>query len=181
MMAAPALSKLSALYGRIGNLTFGGGDPAMAALGRELVEVRRWLTEEQFGLAYGLARVTPGTNVLAFCAATGYQLRGLWGAFASAVAASLPSAIVVVWITIAYQRSGNNVWVKGAAAAMSAAVVGMMLAGAVTIIRPQCRAGCLQRVLVIVPAAAAASLAGISPVPILAIAAAIGYFWKEPA
>lgn len=64
-MIAPWLGPLTALSLRIGNLTFGGGDPAMAALQRELVERRQWLTQEDFTLIWSLSRVTPGTNVVA--------------------------------------------------------------------------------------------------------------------
>src|SRR5579872_3489231 len=59
------------IFLRVGNLTFGGGDPTMAALQSELVHTRGWLTAEQYALIYGLARITPGTNLLAFSAASG--------------------------------------------------------------------------------------------------------------
>jgi chromate transport protein ChrA len=39
-----SLARLSLIFLRISNLTMGGGDPTMAALERELVERRRWLT-----------------------------------------------------------------------------------------------------------------------------------------
>jgi len=68
-MPPASLKQLAWIFLRVGNLTFGGGDPTMAALQSELVAGRRWLDEEQYGLIYGLARITPGTNLLAFSAA----------------------------------------------------------------------------------------------------------------
>ena len=67
-MTKPSLAALTRLYLKIGNTTFGGGDPTMALLQRELIG-RQWITRDDFALAYSLARVTPGTNILAFCAA----------------------------------------------------------------------------------------------------------------
>src|SRR5581483_6974984 len=68
------LARLTAVFFRIGNTTFGGGDPTMAALRRELVERKEWLTDEDYATAFALARVTPGTNVVAFCAAAGAKI-----------------------------------------------------------------------------------------------------------
>jgi len=54
---------------------------------------------EKYGLAYGLARVTPGTNVLAFSAAVAWFLRGWPGALAAVVAGTIPSTILVAWLS----------------------------------------------------------------------------------
>ena len=67
-MPQVSLKRLTWIFLRVGNLTFGGGDPTMAALQSALVHARRWLDEEEYGLIYGLARITPGTNLLAFSA-----------------------------------------------------------------------------------------------------------------
>src|SRR5678815_5612358 len=63
-----SLRRFALLLLRVANLTFGGGDPTMAALHRELVVKRGWLPPDRYGLIYSLARATPGTNLLAFCA-----------------------------------------------------------------------------------------------------------------
>src|SRR5579884_1999136 len=60
------LKRLAILHFRVGNMTFGGGDPTLAALHSELVGVRKWITVDQYGLVFALARITPGTNLLAF-------------------------------------------------------------------------------------------------------------------
>jgi len=39
-----------------------------------------WLTLDQYGLAQSLAKITPGTGILAFCAATAWMLRRWTGA-----------------------------------------------------------------------------------------------------
>ena len=55
-MNKPSLASLTGLYLKIGNTTFGGGDPTMAMLQRELIN-RQWITRDDFALAYSLARV----------------------------------------------------------------------------------------------------------------------------
>ena len=95
-MTSFSIRRLALLFLRVGNLTFGGGDPTMAALHRELVVSHRWLTPERYGLIYSLARATPGTNLLAFCAGVGWQLARLRGALAAVLSASIPCAAAVV-------------------------------------------------------------------------------------
>src|SRR5262249_39198248 len=135
------LAALTTISLRIGNLTFGGGDPAMAALQRELVERRRWLSQEDFTLIWSLSRVTPGTNVLACFVGVGWRLACLPGAVAVGVASCLPAAIVCYWLTVAEQQWQSNPWVAAALRGVAATVAGMMLAGAALLLKPALRAG----------------------------------------
>src|SRR5258707_15650969 len=96
------LRSLAAVFLRAGNLTFGGGDAITALLQRELVHRREWLTRDQYGLAQSLAKVTPGTAILAFCAATGWIVRRSAGALAAGLAVSVPSAALAVFLTLAF-------------------------------------------------------------------------------
>ena len=70
-MPRPTLSELAWVFLRIGNTTFGGGDPTLAALQVEFVDRKKWLSAEDYGLAFSLARITPGTNIIAFCTGAG--------------------------------------------------------------------------------------------------------------
>ena len=67
-MTSFSLRRFALLCLRVANLTFGGGEPSMSVFFRELVVSRDWLTRERYALIYSLARATPGTNILAFCA-----------------------------------------------------------------------------------------------------------------
>src|SRR6202043_3951779 len=91
--------QLTGVFLRVGNSTFGGGTPTIAALQRELVERHNWLSPEDYALAFSLARVTPGTNVIAFCAATGARILGLRGALAATLSETGPSAILALLMT----------------------------------------------------------------------------------
>lgn len=51
------LGSLTALFLRVGNSTFGGGDAITAGFQRELVHRRRWLSLDRFGLAQSLAKI----------------------------------------------------------------------------------------------------------------------------
>ena len=175
MSSRPGLLALTAISTRIGNLTFGGGDPAMLALRRELVEKRQWLEPESFTLIWSLARVTPGTNVLACFAGVGWQLGGAKGALSAVIGSSLPAAFLCYWLTLAEREWQSNPWLTAALRGVAAAVAGMMLAGALLLLRPAWRIGSRARIAAIAIAAAAGSHLGGPPVVILALAAAAGW------
>lgn len=182
----PALARLTATFLRIGNLTFGGGDPTMAALHRELVTKRGWLGPHQYGLTYGLARATPGTNLLAFCAGAAWYIRGVPAALLAVGAVTVPSASAVLGFTLAYQELQNNRLAAGVIAASLAAAVGMMFAAAVQLVRPgfSLRRGARQRALrsSVLFAGACALLVFrlLGPLQVLGLAAVAGILWREP-
>ncbi len=180
-MRNPSLGALTWIFLRLGNLTFGGGTPTMAALQRELVERRGCLSPQQYALAWSLARITPGTNVLAFCAASAWTLRGWVGALIAVASASLPSALLALWILLAWNRAAEFPWLSSAISSVSAAVVGMMLAAALLLIKPSFRPGSRARPLVIAFAALVLSHnLALSPLLILGFAAIAGFLWPEP-
>ncbi len=182
-MAQPTLRKLTGIFLRIGNTTFGGGLPTMAALQRELVEQRAWLTPEDYGLAFSLARVTPGTNVIAFCAAAGAQILGFWGAVAGALSETVPSAILAVLMTQGYESWRTNAWVMAGISGTIAAVAGMMWSAIYSLVRPHFRG--VTQALRAAAITAAAFLAiwkfGLGPLAIIILAAIVGLAWEEPA
>src|ERR1019366_6259770 len=94
---------MTGVFARVGTLTFGGGDPTVAALYSELVTTRRWLAPEAYGLVYALARITPGTNAMAFCAGVAWELAGWGGGVLAVLAAAVPSALCVVLLTLGYE------------------------------------------------------------------------------
>jgi chromate transporter len=174
-----AFHRFFALFLRVGNLTFGGGDPTMAVFYQELVEIRRWITQERYGLIYGLARITPGTNLLAFCAGVGWDLARFAGALAAVIAVSGPAAFLVVWFTVAYESWRTHPLAMAVIGGTIAAAVGMMWGGAILLVRPHATAHRWMRAAAIAVGAFLAARAGMSPIQILALAAIAGAFWRN--
>lgn len=147
----------------------------MASLQRELIG-RQWISREDFALAYSLARVTPGTNILAFCAATAARVLGLSAAFAAVLAVTLPSAILAVLLTRGFERWQTHPWLLAALGGTVAAVSGMMWASVWGLLKPYLG----WRALLFTGAAfLAAWRFHVTPVPIIIIAALAGYFWVD--
>ena len=159
-------------FARAGNLTLGGGQPMIAELQRRVISERRWLPAEDFGLLYGVARLTPGTTILAFIAATGTRIQGPIGGALAVVAGSLPAAIVIWLMTVFFDVWSGNRWVAAALLGAMAAVVGLIVSNAWQLLAP------VRRNPLALALFTAALVLGFndtaSPVTILLAAAAIG-------
>jgi chromate transporter len=180
-MPKPSLAKLSGTFFRIGNTTFGGGYVTMAALSREMVELRRWITAQDYALAFAIAGVTPGTNIIAFCAATGWQVLGGMGALAGVFALTAPTAVLAVLILQGFESGSSHPLVMAALGGTVAAVSGMMWSTVLLLLRRY--AGGVSANARMVAIAGAAFLASwkfkITPLPILAAATLAGLLWRD--
>jgi chromate transporter len=176
MNRAPARDLLW-LYTRIGNTTFGGGDPTMAALQKQLLD-RQWISPDEYGMVYGIARATPGTNVTAFCAGTGWLARGLLGAILAAVGSTLPSSILVVLLTAGFIFWRDNPPAMAAINGMLAAAAGLMGGAALVLLRPNYPERALRATAILAFAALLTFRFGLTPIQVLGLAAIVGAIWK---
>ncbi len=185
--SSPSLKKLTEIFLRIGNTTFGGGYVTIGMLGRELVDTRKWITAEKFDLAFALARVTPGTNLIAFCAAIGALICGVAGAAAAVFASTLPSSALAVLIMQGFESWQGNRIAMAIIGGTVAAVAGMMWSTIWVILRPHVGGlrgkGMTRNVQVVLltgGAFLASHMFGITPLPIIAVGTLIGFLWKDP-
>jgi chromate transporter len=178
-MARPRLTGVTSLFLRVGITVFGGGDPTIAILQGEFYR-RHWLSPEKFAIAFGLARLTPGTNVLAFCAATGWYMLGFAGALAAVLANTIPASVLVVWLTRAYDLTDHNRLAQSVANALLAAAVGTMVGAALLLVRAQSQRGrWLKPVALSLGSFLLAYLIQLTPLQIIGAAAIVGFFWVE--
>jgi len=139
---------------------------------------RQWLTREQYGLVYALARATPGTNILAFCVGTGWIALGALGAVLAVMGGSVLPAAMVTLLTAGYVMWRQNLWAMAAIAGMLAAATGLMGVAAYGLLKPHFRRERWLRATVIFGAALLLSLRfGLTPIQILGLAAVAGALW----
>jgi chromate transporter len=173
----PALLAIATTFARFANTTFGGGSATIAVLKQELGAKRAWLDQDELELNYAMSRLTPGTNLLAFCTAAGWTTRRWKGAIVALLASSLPCSFLAVLITVSYEQLHGSAWFQAALSGALAATVAIMLATAWIFAEPHVRAAPV-RAAIIVPSVAAMSLfADLTPVKILLIAAGAGFLW----
>jgi chromate transport protein ChrA len=167
----PALCKLLLRHAAF---TVGGGGVTTVALERDLLE-RKWLDRDTFRAFYGLARLTPGTVVLALVTAIGWHLFRWRGALFALVIASLPGSILAAVLTEVQSLSQQSAVGRAFFAGSAAAVCGLLAASIWKIVEPYL--GPVHRassVLIIVLAVIAAVLK-LSPFFVIIAAGAAGF------
>ena len=118
--------QLFAAFFKIGLFTFGGGMSMLPMLQKELVESKKWLTEEEILNYFAIGQCTPGiiaVNVATFC---GYKRAGLSGAIVSTIGIVCPSWIVITLIAGSISRFSDIVWIQRAMKGVYVAVAALL-------------------------------------------------------
>ena len=118
--------QLFTAFFKIGLFTFGGGMSMLPMLQRELVESKKWMTEEEILNYFAIGQCTPGiiaVNVATFC---GYKRAGLSGAIVSTVGIVCPSWIVITLIAGSISRFSDIVWIQRAMKGVYVAVAALL-------------------------------------------------------
>ncbi len=180
-MVRPSLREIGALFFRHANWVFGGGNATVAVLQTELLENKKWIDEETFAFSFALSRLVPGTNVLAFAAGVGWQLRGAAGAIVALLASTIPCSLLTALVTVLYAYWAHNRFVSVGLTGAMAAATGVMIASGWVLVRPYWKRATLVRVFLFAGGTLALGLKGVSPIKMMVAFAVIGYLWPERA
>jgi chromate transporter len=119
---------LLSLYGvffRLGLFSFGGGISAWVH--REIVDVRHWVTEEEFMAGYALGQILPGVNSTNLTIYMGQHLRGAIGAVVALVGLLTGPFVIVIAVGFVYRELFGVPGFSAAMAGIAAVAVGMLL------------------------------------------------------
>ncbi len=108
MTAAPApWSDLWRAFGRIGLLSFGGPAAQIALMHRDLVDDRKWLSEQEYLRALSFCMLLPGPEAMQIATYAGWKLRGIPGGLLAGLLFVLPGAAVILILAAAYAAFGQ--------------------------------------------------------------------------
>lgn len=110
----------------LGSLGFGGPVALADFMHRDLVEERRWVSEDEYRLGMALAQIMPGPLAAQLATALGYFRHGVIGATAVGLAFIVPSFFMVVAISMAYIRFGGLWWMQALFYGIGAAVIAII-------------------------------------------------------
>jgi chromate transporter len=172
---SPTLRALAAVFARYGNSTFGGGTATIVEIERHIIDERAWLSRDESHLAFAICRLTPGTNLLAYCVGVGWRMRGLLGAIVALTTASLPCAAIAVALTHFFSTWTAHRLTTGALRAALAAAIGIMVGTARLMVRPYVARREYARTAAFATTALFLALSGtLTPFRVLAAAAVLG-------
>ena len=118
-------TRANAFY-QSGALVFGGGHVVLPLLEEQFVG-SGWLTQEEFLAGYSVAQGVPGP-LFTFASYLGAVDGGLGGAVLGTVLIFLPGALLTLAALHFWARWNHLAWLRGALSAVSAAVIGLLVA-----------------------------------------------------
>jgi chromate transporter len=129
------LLELGLYFALLSLLSVGGLPSVMPEMQRFVVELKGWLTPEDFIQAFAVGQAAPGPNVL-ITSLIGWKIAGLPGAFVALGAMCLPAAVVAWWVSDLWERFKDTRWRRAAQRAIAPVVIGMILSGGVVLATP---------------------------------------------
>jgi chromate transporter len=111
---------------KLGTTGFGGPVALVGYMHKDLVENRKWISEEEYKQGIALAQLAPGPLAAQLGIYLGYVHYGLLGATLVGFAFILPSFIMVVLLAIVYKLYGGLSWIQAVFYGVGAAVVGII-------------------------------------------------------
>src|SRR5688572_25072105 len=120
------LKDLVIYFLKLGTIGFGGPVALVGYMHRDLVEVRKWITEEDYKEGLALAQLAPGPLAAQLGIYIGFVHYGILGATLAGIAFILPSFIMVLGLGYAYVRAGGIWWMQGVFYGIGASVIGII-------------------------------------------------------
>ncbi len=144
----PSLPSIALAFAAISSSAFGGGQKASI---RQAVIARGWMDRDGFMDGLEIAQVLPGPNILNLALYCGQKVRGMPGAAAAFLGASLPPFVIVLVAGALYFKFAGNPYVQGALRGCAAGAVGLTIGNALELTWDE-RADWLRIALVVVTA-----------------------------
>jgi chromate transporter len=124
----PRPQSLSDLFISFTLLALQGFGGVLAVVQRELVERKRWLTQEEFIEDWAVAQIMPGPNVVNLSLMIGGRYFGLPGALAALGGLLAAPLLLVLGLVVLHDRFADSPQVAGALRGMAAVCAGLIAA-----------------------------------------------------
>ena len=113
---------------RLGFINFGGPAGQIAIMHDELVDKKRWISNERFLHALNFCMLLPGPEAQQLAIYIGWLLNGTWGGIAAGLLFILPAFFLILTLSWTYAVHGDIGWVAAIFYGLQAAVIGIVAA-----------------------------------------------------
>ena len=112
---------------KLGFISFGGPAGQIAIMHRELVERRRWLSEERFLHALNYCMLLPGPEAQQLAIYIGWLMHRTWGGIVAGAFFVIPSIFILLALSYVYAKYGQLGAVAGVLAGFKPVVVAIVV------------------------------------------------------
>ncbi|HMQ05182.1 MAG TPA: chromate efflux transporter [Pyrinomonadaceae bacterium] len=120
-------------WAKLGFISFGGPAGQIAIMHKELVDKRRWLSDERFLHALNYCMLLPGPEAQQLAIYIGWLMHRTWGGIVAGAFFVIPSIFILLALSYVYAAYGNVPAVAGVLAGFKPIVVAIVVEAVVKI------------------------------------------------
>lgn len=124
----PTFAEALRFWLKLGFISFGGPSGQIAIMHTELVERRRWISDNRFLHALNFCMLLPGPEAQQLATYCGWLLHGTRGGIVAGTLFVLPSAFLLWGLSYVYMTYGEVAWVASIFAGLKPAVLAIVVA-----------------------------------------------------
>ncbi|WP_035602345.1 chromate efflux transporter [Haloferula sp. BvORR071] len=124
---APSFSEALRFWIKLGWISFGGPAGQIAIMHKEIVERRRWLSEDHFLHALNFCMLLPGPEAQQLATYLGWRLHGARGGIAAGALFVLPSIFILWSLSWLYMAGGDVKAIQGLFYGLMPAVIAIVI------------------------------------------------------
>jgi chromate transporter len=133
VVAHPSFGEALRFWLKLGFISFGGPAGQISIMYQELVEKRRWVSNERFLNALNYCMLLPGPEAQQLAAYLGWLLHKIPGGVTAGVLFLLPSMFILFALSYIYVALGDIGWVSALFEGLKAAVMAIVVAAVIKI------------------------------------------------
>ena len=166
-------------FARIGGFTFGGGYAMLPMLQKEVVEEKKWTTEEELLDYYAVGQCTPGIIAVNVATFIGQKTRGVIGGIVATLGVVAPSFVIILAIASLINRFSEITVVAHALAGIRVAVAALIVSAIIKLWKKGVKD--LLGIIIVAAVVLLSLLLNVSPIIIVVVAMLFGIVYGRAA
>lgn len=132
-MNPPSFGEALRFWLKLGFISFGGPAGQIAVMHTELVDRKKWISEDRFLHALNVCMLLPGPEATQLAIYCGWLLHRTWGGILAGTLFVLPGAAVLWGLSYVYVAHGQLAWVEAIFYGLKPAVTAIVAAAVIRI------------------------------------------------
>ena len=161
---------------RIGGLTFGGGYAMLPMIQKEIVEEKKWATEEEVLDYYAVGQCTPGIIAVNTATFIGYKVQGIIGAIVATLGVVFPSLIIITIIAALLKNFASYAIIQHAFSGIRVVVIALIISAILKLAKTSIKNSIT--LIIAILAFISVAFVNLSPIYIVVAAAWVGLISK---
>lgn len=127
--------KLFITFLQIGSVSFGGGYSILKVISHYVVDLNKWLTNDQFNDIVAISQSTPGPIGINAATFVGYKMGGIFGAFIATISVILIPITLSLIVYFFYVKHKENDKIKTIISKLKPVVIAMICSASLNFLK----------------------------------------------